>query len=1119
MFATASRARRLAHLGLTLCLAVSSALAGAELSPARAADPEHGFLTGTQEGGGGYEVQAVVTPDPVPAGFIDRVVLGGLTLPTAVEFASDGRVFVIEKAGRLKIFDSLSDTTPTTALDISGEVNSHWDRGLAGLALHPNFPATPYVYLLFTYDAPLGQTAPVWNDTCPDPPRSQTDGCVVSGRLIRITVNTSNVASGRVNLISNEWCQQFPSHSVDDLEFGPDGMLYVSAGEGANFNTSDYGQFGGSLTGTPTPANPCGDPPGGVGTALTPPDATGGSLRSQSPRRNAAYARSLDGAILRIDPATGAGAAGNPFAGSSDANARRILAYGLRNPFRMVFRPGTSELWIGDVGQSETEEIDVLTVSSTAENFGWPCYEGSTLKSGFSGLTLCSSLAQSATEAPRYSYSHGGAVVPGDGCPTSGSSALSGVAFYNGGAYPDRYDGALFFADYARNCMWVILPGGNGAPNPSTVEVFESPSSVPVDIVTGPGGDLFYVDIGDFASPSGSGSVHRISYEVPNAVASASPTYGPLPLNVSFNGTGSTSGTSDPGLTYAWDLDGDGQYDDSSSATPSRIYGSAGTVTVRLQVTNTLGASSVSPPIVLQPGNQPPSVTIGSVKVGGTTYAPPPAFMTDPAPASGIAPSGSRVWTVGAAMQSTGSASDPQDGTLSGAALSWSLVMNHCPGGVNCHAHQVQSGTGTSISFSAPDHEWPSYLRLTLTATDGGGLTASKSVNLYPKSATVSLTSSPAGAGVQVDGAGASATVIVGHEATLSAPTSPVLGGTLHRFSSWSDGSTSAVRGLTVGTGGASLVARYVSAFSRLFGANRYATAVAISKDTYPTPGVPVAYVATGLDFPDALAAAAAAGHGNGPLLLVPGTYLPSDVRTELDRLNPQRIVILGGTAVVSSAVENAVKAYDGAGGTKRLFGANRYATAVAISKDTYPTPGVPVAYVATGLDFPDALAAAAAAGHGNGPLLLVPGTYLPSDVRTELDRLNPQRIVILGGTAVVSSAVENAVKAYDGAGGTKRLFGANRYATAVAISKDTYPTPGVPVAYVATGLDFPDALAAAAAAGHGNGPLLLVPGTYLPSDVRTELDRLNPQRIVILGGTAVVSSAVENAVKPYIAP
>ena len=106
----------------------------------------------------------------VPLGFQDSVVFSGLTNPTAIRFATDGRVFVAEKSGLLKVFDSLANSTPTTVVDLRDQVDDYWDRGLLGMALDPNFPATPYVYLLYTYDAPPGQTAPVWNDGCPTPP-------------------------------------------------------------------------------------------------------------------------------------------------------------------------------------------------------------------------------------------------------------------------------------------------------------------------------------------------------------------------------------------------------------------------------------------------------------------------------------------------------------------------------------------------------------------------------------------------------------------------------------------------------------------------------------------------------------------------------------------------------------------------------------------------------------------------------------------------------------------------------------------------------------------------------------------------------------------------------------
>ena len=290
----------------------------------------------------------------LPTGFRDSVVLSGLVNPTVLQFAPDGRIFVGQKNGVIKVFQSLTDTSPVTVADLSTKVDDYWDRGLLGMALPPNFPTDPYVYVLYAYDAPIGGTAPTWNDGCPTPPGPTTDGCLVSGRVSRLQIS-GNVMTGSEQVLVNDWCQQFPSHSIGTLLFGRDGYLYVTGGDGASFNNVDYGQYGATYAGDQ--ANPCGDPPGAVGTALSPPGAEGGALRSQSVRRTDGPA-TLDGTVLRIDPATGAGVPGNPFFSSSDANARRIVAYGLRNPFRITQRPGTDELWIGDVGWNTWEEIN-----------------------------------------------------------------------------------------------------------------------------------------------------------------------------------------------------------------------------------------------------------------------------------------------------------------------------------------------------------------------------------------------------------------------------------------------------------------------------------------------------------------------------------------------------------------------------------------------------------------------------------------------------------------------------------------------------------------------------------------------------------------------------------------
>lgn len=702
----------------------------------------------------------------LPLGFTESTVLSGLTNPTAIRFASDGRVFVAEKRGVIKVFDGLGDTSPVTFADLRTEVYNFWDRGLLGLALHPNFPATPYVYALYTYDAEPGGTAPRWgspntnSDPCPTPPGATADGCVVTGRLTRLTASGDS-ATQAVPLIT-DWCQQYPSHSIGDLAFGADGALYVSGGDGASFNFTDWGQDG-------APVNPCGDPPGAPGTNLTPPTAEGGALRSQD-LRTTADPTSLDGTILRLDPITGAALATNPLAGSPDLNARRVVAYGLRNPFRITVRPGTNEVWAGDVGWSTWEEINrVANPTGGVTNFGWPCYEGAGRQPSYdsANLNICGTLySQGGVTAPHYTYRHG-QLVSNEACATGNGSSTAGLAFYptSGGNYPAQYRGALFFADYSRRCIWVMFAGTNGIPDPATRTTFRNNAANPVSLVIGPGGDLYYPDF------SG-GTIRRIAYsnsnQPPTAAISAQPLEGVAPLTVAFDGRGSTDADGDP-LTYRWDLNGDGALNDSTSPNPSYTYTTAGTYTVRLEVSDGRGGTGTD------------STTI---RVGGTSPTP----TID-------APSASTTWAVDDVVNFSGGATDFQDGTLPPSALEWSLILQHCPVDTSsCHEHPLQSWVGVrSGSFTAPDHEYPAYLELRLTATDRDGFTSTVSRVLQPRTVALSFATKPSKLSLIVGGDDArstpfSTTVIVGSTLTIAAPASQVVKRQTYQFVAWSDG-------------------------------------------------------------------------------------------------------------------------------------------------------------------------------------------------------------------------------------------------------------------------------------------------------------------------------------------
>jgi putative cell wall-binding protein len=309
-----------------------------------------------------------------------------------------------------------------------------------------------------------------------------------------------------------------------------------------------------------------------------------------------------------------------------------------------------------------------------------------------------------------------------------------------------------------------------------------------------------------------------------------------------------------------------------------------------------------------------------------------------------------------------------------------------------------------------------------------------------------------------------------------------------------------------------------VGGVGRLAGPDRYATAAAISAATFPV-GVPVAYVATGSNFPDALAGAAAGGFRGGPVLLVTQATIPQATLNELARLQPFRIVVLGSAAVVGEGVAEALRPYTTSGVVERYAGPDRYATAAAISAATFAT-GAPVAYVATGANFPDALAGAAAGGFLGGPVLLVTQFSIPPATLNELARLQPFRIVVLGSSGVVGDAVANALVPYTTSGVVERLAGPDRYATAAAISAATF-SPGVPVAYIATGTNFPDALAGAAAGGHRGGPVLLVNPAVaaLPSATAAELTRLRPRSIIVLGSAGAVPDSIFNLLQSYVVP
>jgi glucose/arabinose dehydrogenase len=714
----------------------------------------------------------------LPSGFRDTVLPfeglqagQGIEEPTAFRFAPDGKVFVGEKSGKILVYDSLSDHTPTLFADLRTEVYNANDRGLLGLALDPKFDqGRPYVYVLYAYDHQLGEAAPPprWGnpgedgDGCPEPPGANTDGCVISGRLSRLTANLATNKSTEEKPLVTDWCQQFSSHSVGDLQFDPEGNLWASGGEGASFSKVDWGQWG-------EPVNPCGDPPAGVGGLEQPPTAEGGALRSQNPQK-------LGGKLIRVDPDTGEGVEANPFAASLNANERRIVGKGFRNPFRFTFAPGTNEVYVDNVGSSVDEEIDRFSPSSnTVFNSGWPCYEGPARRELYEsrGLAVCDQLYDNpeSTAQPFFYYSHSAGVTPEDQCPYEPGSAISGLAFYEGGTYPAAYDGALVFADAVRGCIYVMRTGEDGRPDPSTVEPFLTEGGLypGVDIEVGPGGDLYYASL--FGPEFGPGAIHRISYdsEAPQARLKSDRVSGPtLPLEVHFD-AGESTDPQGQALEYEWDLDGNGTFSaPTTESTATESYGTAENRTAAVRVVDPDGHKSVAQ-LTIYPGDTPPRPQIEE-------------------PSDGLR------WGVGQSIPFKGTAEDGAGEPLASSHLYWRARLYHCPGGPeSCHAHPLEVFPAVeSGDLIAPDHDLPSHIELTLTATDSRGLSASETVNLYPNVSFLGIRSNPPGvtisAGLQTESTPFGVEAIENSEVEVSAPATVEIGGETYTWQKWSDG-------------------------------------------------------------------------------------------------------------------------------------------------------------------------------------------------------------------------------------------------------------------------------------------------------------------------------------------
>lgn len=291
----------------------------------------------------------------------------------------------------------------------------------------------------------------------------------------------------------------------------------------------------------------------------------------------------------------------------------------------------------------------------------------------------------------------------------------------------------------------------------------------------------------------------------------------------------------------------------------------------------------------------------------------------------------------------------------------------------------------------------------------------------------------------------------------------------------------------------------------RSFGGDRYETAATLALDNFE-PGLNRVYLATGKDYPDALAGAALAGHDGAPILLAHDrASLPAATAAALSELAPAKVVALGGANVIRDSVLDEVRNLGIE--VQRVAGKDRYETAIGVGT---LMPESDTVYLATGKTFPDALAAGALAGKQGAPILLTRPGSLPAAVAADLNRRNPAHVILVGGPGAVSDDVLQQVEALGLS--VTRMAGENRYETAAQIAG--LWGEGTEATWVATGETFADALTAAPLAARRDGPIVLTKTDTLPLATATALLTLAPAQVHVLGGEGAVSSTVVSQIQ-----
>jgi glucose/arabinose dehydrogenase len=723
----------------------------------------------------------------LPAGFTETTVIGGLNGPTNMEFAPDGRLFVLEQTGSVKLVRS--DGTTFTALHIN--VDASGERGMLGIAFDPNFAANHFVYLYFTN------------------PNAVRTASGVHNQISRFTVDDTNpqqpVFVNSTPVLDLNDLSSAGNHNGGSIHFGKDNMLYVAVGDNANAANSQ-----------------------------TLNNLLGKFLRLDVSGWSGTPNSTTLGDLIPAD---------NPFVNTATGINRLIWALGLRNPYTFAVQPGTGTIHINDVGQNAFEEINLGVAGA---NYGWPRSEG--FKDAGDPATTIGTYRDPVLAYGRSGGPSGGgnAIVGGvfyNPATVQFPSQYVGKYFYedlgsrwirvfdpaNPGSLANP-DTSSSFADETAgnpvsltidavgNLYYLSLSNGQvkkisyAAPiitnQPSDVTANEGESATFMVAANGAAPLTYqwqhlvsgtWTNVGPNASsftinPVSSADTGSYRVTVSNTFGSETSTIANLTVNAANTppaidsqptdqdanvGSSATFEVVTSGsipLTYQWQHLVDGTWTNvglnASSFTINPVAtGDAGSY--RVMVTNSFGSATSN--VVNLAVNQLPTASI-SAPLAGAHYN----------------------W--GDTIAFAASASDPEDGPLPASGYSWEVRFFHQTDaqGNGLHSHPFQTFTGVSSGSFVADfaetspHVW---YRITLTVTDSKGATSTVSTDVLPNTAQLTLATLPAGLRVTLDGQPVTGPTsilgVIGQPRSVGVVSPQVLGGKAYQFISWSDGGAS----------------------------------------------------------------------------------------------------------------------------------------------------------------------------------------------------------------------------------------------------------------------------------------------------------------------------------------